>query len=143
MMPSLGSFENSKPVVVLVHEPSLFRLFLERNLNKDFKLIYFSDSESAIEYLDLTSKIDMLVTDLVFKNSPLGGCNLARTAHQRFPASLILVFTEDTDDYRVDLLKSIPNVTLHFKPFGAFRLAGKIKRALQRKNSQNEFSTTV
>ena len=136
-MPAGTPPESAKASLVLVHEHLLFRLLLERSLSKEFRLSCFSGAEDALAFIQTTSSLDVLVTGLKTDFSPLGGCNIARGARQRFPNALIYVFSSGlpSDDYRVNLLRTMVDIKILSTPLNALFLRRKIRSALQGKAS--------
>lgn len=126
-----------KPLVILVHEESLLRLWMEQSLEKFFRLCVFSGSEEASTFARSASKLDVLVTDLDLGVSALGGCNIAREVAQLFPESPIFVFSgERHQDHRLVILRAMKKVKIISKPFGAFRIVREVKKALNDKRGR-------
>src|SRR6185503_13826853 len=123
-MPPLSLSERAKRSLVLVHEPTMMRGFMEQSLKTQFDLRIFANTESALEYIRSAESVDVLVSQLDFGGSPIGGCNIARELKQRFPDSFVFMFLgEHSDDHRLDILSSLTRVTLLDKPFGALFLS--------------------
>ena len=64
--------ELEKPVVLLVHDSSLTRLWMERSLGDHCRLCVFSRAEEAIAFVKVSSDLDILITDLDLTSSALG-----------------------------------------------------------------------
>jgi len=123
-----------KPLVVLVHEESFLRLWMEKTLSKWFRLCVFSGSEEASAFARSVTDFGVLITDLDLGVSPLGGCNIARDVNKRFPNSPIFVFSEaNLNDHRHVILQGMKQVKFLSKPFGALFLVREIKNALKEK----------
>lgn len=119
-------------LVVLVHEQSLLRVWMENTLSKWFRVCIFSTTEDALAFVRSTQVLDVLITDLDLNLSVLGGCNIAREAHQVFPQCQIFVFhSAALNDHRTVILQGIKKVRYLSKPFGALFLVRHVKNALQ------------
>lgn len=130
-MPSKSKTSQSKPRLVLVHEPSLWRGFLETSLKNAFDLKVFSVAADAFDYAKSTKGIDILVTELDVGSSPLGGCNVARTVKLHFPDCWIYVFSSArAADHRLATLSGLSKVTVLTKPLDVFFLPRRIREAL-------------
>jgi response regulator RpfG family c-di-GMP phosphodiesterase len=130
------SFQNKleKPLVVLVHEQSLLRLWMERTLSKWFRVCIFSTAEDALFFVRSTKVLDVLITDLNLNLSALGGCNVAREVHHIFPKSHIFIFNDvSSSDHRYIILKNIKKVKYLSKFFGSVFLVRHVKNALTKK----------
>jgi DNA-binding response OmpR family regulator len=125
------SEETSKPSLILVHQPSILRGMMERDLRTGFRTQVFDNAEMALDHVRVAKGIDVLVSELDLGSSPLGGCNVARELKSRFPQSLVFVFVSaGADDHRLDILSALHGVTFLDKPFGAFFLARRIRNAM-------------
>jgi len=123
--------EKEMPLVVLVQGQSILRIWTEAALSNYFRVCVFSSSEDALGFVRSTQKLDVLVTDLDLGLSALGGCNIARDVRERFPESLIFVFSNgDANDHRLAILRGMSGIKFLFKPFGAFSLVRQVKAAL-------------
>lgn len=112
------------PLVVLVYEPSLLRMWMERSLGKLFRVCAFSTAEDALAFVRSTVTLDVLITDLDLGLSAIGGCNIARDVEQKFPQSRIFVFSDTpANDHRLLILRGMKKVKYLTKPFGAFFLS--------------------
>jgi len=132
--------ETVKPLVVLVHEPSFLRFWMERALGEKFQLHVFSGSDEALAFVRSISHVEVLITELNIASSVVGGCTIAREVGQRFPKSSILVFSNcASDDHRLLMLHGMKSVRLLSKPFDAFFLVRHVKNAmaLARKEETN------
>jgi len=105
---------------------------MEQGLRSNFDLIVFANAESALEYIRSAKSVDVLVSELDLGRSPIGGCNIARELKQRFPDSFVFMFLSgNADDHRLDILSSLTRVRLLDKPFGAFFLSRRVKKAFK------------
>ena len=123
-----------RPLVVLVHDPSLLRLWMERSLNQLFRVCVFSSSEDALTFARSTPAFDALVTDLDLALSALGGCNVARDVRARFPEVPIFIFSGTSDsDHRLIILRGMSGIRFMSKPFGGLFIAQRVQAALNEK----------
>jgi len=123
--------EKEMPLVVVVQGQSILRIWMEAALSNCFRVCVFSGPEDALAFVRSTHSLDVLVTDLDLGLSALGGCNIARDVRERFPESLIFVFSNgDANDHRLVILRGMSGIKLLFKPFGAFSLVRQVKAAL-------------
>lgn len=128
-MPSTRD-ESTKPTVILLHSPSLLRLWIESRLEKRVKLRVFSDVEEALAFARTTRKLDALVTGVDFGRVGLSGLNVARKVKKRFPDVPIFVFqTEDYEDPRLLILKQQPHVRV-LSLFSAVSIWRHLKKAI-------------
>ncbi len=133
--------ELEKPVVLLVHDSSLTRLWMERSLGDHCRLCVFSRAEEAIAFVKVSSELDILITDLDLTSSALGGCNIARKVGRRFPRSILFVFAHHhSEDHRLIILKSMKAVRFLSKPFDAFFIRRLVKMAIQERDEHVEQS---
>ena len=122
-----------KPLVVLVHRPSLLRHWMERALEKNYRLCMFSGGEEALAFVRSTPKLDAIVTDLDFGSSDSKGASIARKVRKRFPNAPIFMFaTDDHQDPRLLILRNLKGIRF-LSAFGAFFIERAIKNALERK----------
>lgn len=123
--------EQNKPLVVLVHDSSVLRLWMEKSLSKLFRICVFSNSEDALTFAKSTQAFDLLITDLDLALSALGGCNVARDVRARFPQVPILVFSDvSPGDHRLLILKGMKGIRFMSKPFDALLIARRAQAAL-------------
>lgn len=126
--------ELAKPIVVLVYEPSFLRYWMARALRDKFRLHIFSGTDEALDFVRSTPHVDVLITELDFRSSALGGCNIAREVDQRFRNASIFVFLNgDSDDHRLMMLRGIKTVRFLTKPFDAFFLVRYVENATTHK----------
>jgi CheY-like chemotaxis protein len=119
-------------LVVLVRDPSLARLWMERSLGRSFRVCIFSTSEDALTFSRSTPELHALVTDLDLALSALGGCNIARDVRSRFPEVPIFVFSSaPANDHRLVILRGMKKVWLLSGPFGFLFVARRLRAALR------------
>jgi DNA-binding NtrC family response regulator len=123
--------EQEKPLVILVHEQSILRTWMEKALSRWFRVCIFSTVEDATAFVRSTKSLDVLITDLDLSLSVLGGCNIAREVHQVFPQCHIFIFrSSNEDDHRMMILNGMNRVKFLTKPFGSLFLVSHVKTAL-------------
>lgn len=123
--------EQEKPLVVLVHDPSLLRLWMEKSLSQLFRVCVFSNSEDALTFTRSTPTFDALVTDLDLALSALGGCNVARDVRTWFPQAPIFVFSKaSSSDHRLVILRGMKGVRLISNPLDILFLTRRVQAAL-------------
>lgn len=127
-----------KPVVVLVHDWSFLRLWMERALSHSFRVCVFSSTEDALTFVRSTEELDVLITELDLGLSALGGCNIARDVEHRFPNALVFVFSGATEnDHRLVILRGAKGVRYLSKPLDALLVARRLKMALNHREKRN------
>ena len=126
--------KKEKPLIVLVHDSSLLRLWMEKSLSKQFRVCVFSNSEDALNFSHSTNTFDLLITDLDLALSALGGCNIVRDVRAQFPQVPILLFSDaSANDHRLVILRGMKRVQFMSKPFDALFIARRVQMALGEK----------
>lgn len=128
-----ASIGSEKPLVVLVHHPSLFRLWMERRIEKNFRLCVFSGAEEALAFIRSTPSLGAVVTDLDFGSAGSKGTSIARKVRRRFGHAPVFLFAvDDKNDPRVLLLRNLGRIYF-LSMLGALFIERQIKKALQEK----------
>jgi CheY-like chemotaxis protein len=124
--------KKEKPLVILVHDRSLLRLWMEHSLSQLFRVCAFSSPEDALAFVQSIQEFDVLITDLDLEISVIGGCNIVRDVKQRFHESLIFVFSNASiSDHRIILLRGTKGIQFITKPFDALFITRTVKKAIE------------
>jgi two-component system cell cycle sensor histidine kinase/response regulator CckA len=116
--------------VLLVEDEDAVRLFSARALrNKGYKVIEAKSGENALELLEKSPAIDVLVTDVVMPQ--MDGTELIKRVRERTPSMRVICisgYAEETFRKRLDSATDV-----HFlpKPFSLEQLAGKVKDVIR------------
>jgi DNA-binding response OmpR family regulator len=129
--------ELENPLVILVHDSSLLRMWMKKSLSQWFRVSIFSSSEDALIFARSVRSCDALITDLNLALSALGGCNVARDFRVRFPQAPIFVFSDGSVyDYRLVILQKMRGIHFLYKPFDALFISRRVQNILKNNKAQ-------
>jgi two-component system, response regulator PdtaR len=87
----MGQRQNERPVVLLVEDEPLVRMFGADVLEEaGFEVVEAVDGDAALAVLEARADIDLLFTDVNMPGS-LDGLDLARVVHERRPEIKLLI----------------------------------------------------
>jgi CheY-like chemotaxis protein len=87
----MGQRQNQRPVVLLVEDEPLVRMFGADVLEEaGFEVVEAVDGDAALAVLEARADIDLLFTDVNMPGS-LDGLDLARVVHERRPEIKLLI----------------------------------------------------
>lgn len=84
-------YSHPRPVVLLVEDDSLLRLFASDLLEEEgFEVVETGSADEALAWLDVRDDVRAIVTDIHMPGS-LNGLELAHLVHRRWPGILVLL----------------------------------------------------
>jgi PAS domain S-box-containing protein len=121
---------NGEQVLVVEDDPDLRLITVTQLENLGYRIIATGDGKSAIEALETSGPIDMLLTDVVLPGG-MDGTVLAREIQQRQPGLKVLLMSGYSDHPAVQ--RNLDSTfTLLQKPFRKEQLAVKVRETLTR-----------
>ncbi|HEU0218691.1 MAG TPA: response regulator, partial [Stellaceae bacterium] len=115
--------------VMLVEDEDPVRIFGARALrNKGYTVLEARSGEAALEMMESTDKIDLLITDVVMPK--MDGPGLVREVRETHPDMKVIFISGYTEDSFRQRLDSDSNIHFLPKPFSLKQLATKVKEVI-------------
>ncbi|HWB51223.1 MAG TPA: PAS domain S-box protein [Stellaceae bacterium] len=115
--------------VMLVEDEDPVRIFGARALrNKGYTVLEARSGEAALELMETTDKIDLLITDVVMPK--MDGPGLVREVRETHPDMKVIFISGYTEDSFRQRLDSDSNIHFLPKPFSLKQLATKVKEVI-------------
>jgi two-component system cell cycle sensor histidine kinase/response regulator CckA len=115
--------------VMLVEDEDPVRIFGARALrNKGYTVLEARSGEAALELMDQTDKVDLLITDVVMPK--MDGPGLVREVRETHPDMKVIFISGYTEDSFRQRLDSDSNIHFLPKPFSLKQLATKVKEVI-------------
>lgn len=116
-------------VVLLVEDEDAVRVFAARALrNKGYTVLEARTGEGALDVLEETPKVDLLVTDMVMPG--MDGATLARLVRQERPGLRVVLISGYSEEAARGELTDSPDFHFLPKPFSLNQLAAKVKEVI-------------
>jgi two-component system cell cycle sensor histidine kinase/response regulator CckA len=115
--------------VMLVEDEDPVRIFGARALrNKGYTVLEARSGEAALEMMETSDKIDLLITDVVMPK--MDGPGLVREVRETHPDMKVIFISGYTEDSFRQRLDSDSNIHFLPKPFSLKQLATKVKEVI-------------
>jgi CheY-like chemotaxis protein len=114
-------------VLVVEDDPSVRKLCLRTLALLNYQTVHASNGPEAIALLEVTKRVDVLLTDMVMPNG-MSGKELANTVHARWPAVKVICMSGYTANVMDGQSPDLP--MLLGKPFTIVELGSALQEAL-------------